>query len=126
MGDVSPTERMEALEEEEESLVANEYADTVRSWGFDPKSRKGVAAMSLLKSTDQATPMMMRKYRKRGGCGLSLLILTCMVVAFGVGFVWVARQVFGSECNEDNGCETCSLTISDTSGGDASLSGVFF
>lgn len=91
----------------------NEYATAVQSWGLDPRSYKGMAAKSLLKATDQATPMMMRKYRKRSGCGLSFLIMVCMATTFTCAFVWVALQI--DDCTEENGCKTCSLSIKDAS-----------
>lgn len=108
--------RLEILEEmKEERLAArrrtNELDETVRSWGFDPRTNVGTAAKSLLKTTDQATPMMMRKYTRQRGFCLSLLIMFCMAAAFAGGFVFVARQLV--TCNTKNECETCALSVVD-------------
>ena len=108
--------RLEILEEmKEERLAArrraNELDETVRSWGFDPRTNLGTAAKSLLKTTDQATPMMMRKYTRQRGFCLSLLIMFCMAAAFAGGFIVVARQLV--TCNTKNECETCALSVVD-------------
>ena len=108
--------RLEILEEmKEERLAArrraNELDETVRSWGFDPRTNLGTAAKSLLKTTDQATPMMMRKYTRQRGFCLSLLIMFCMAAAFAGGFIFVARQLV--KCTKDNECKTCALSVVD-------------
>jgi hypothetical protein len=108
--------RLEILEEmKEERLAArrraNELDETVKSWGFDPTTNVGTAAKSLLKTTDQATPMMMRKYTRQRGFCLSLLIMFCMAAAFAGGFVFVARQLV--KCTKDNECKTCALSVVD-------------
>jgi hypothetical protein len=108
--------RFDILEEmKEERLAArrraNELDETVRTWGFDPRTNLGTAAKSLLKTTDQATPMMMRKYTRQRGFCLSLLIMFCMAAAFAGGFIVVARQLV--TCNTHNECETCALSVVD-------------
>ena len=108
--------RLEILEEmKEERLAArrraNELDETVRTWGFDPRTNVGTAVKSLLKTTDQATPMMMRKYTRQRGFCLSLLIMFCMAAAFAGGFIFVARQLV--TCTKDNECKTCALSVVD-------------
>ena len=111
-----PTDAVLQDECDEEALrcaeLHNKYQATVESWrvpkGLSPFVR------TALKQADQSTPMAMHRFVGRPGMFLSVLVMVSLIGSYAAGFGYILNVHYGGECTEDNGCQSCFVSLEES------------